>query len=152
MSENVKDVVEVEGTGGVMPPLKWEEGLFEQVVRGQQFAREWDARSLAKGQTAADASPCYITLFADFVGDGNFRLLATDFFCGILAFCHFHIQLSWLGMVQIWHFEFCCRSQGVEPTMDRFRTFYQLQINLGFFFVRHAWLEKASHQPSQELP
>ncbi|MFS7967040.1 hypothetical protein Hanom_Chr09g00781041 [Helianthus anomalus] len=49
MSKNVEYVVEVEGTGGVMPPLKWEEGLFEQVFQGQQFVREWDARYPAKG-------------------------------------------------------------------------------------------------------
>ncbi|KAM0003669.1 hypothetical protein Hdeb2414_s0275g00854151 [Helianthus debilis subsp. tardiflorus] len=115
MSENVEDVVEVEGISGVMRPLKWEEGLFEQVVRGQQFAHDWDARYLAKGQTTADAPPCCITLFADLFGDGNFRLPATDFFCGILSFYHFHVQLSSLGMVRIRHFEFCCRSQGVIP-------------------------------------
>ncbi|KAJ0564135.1 hypothetical protein HanOQP8_Chr07g0260431 [Helianthus annuus] len=52
-------------------------------------------------------------------------------------FCYFtafHIsQLSPTGMVRIRHFEFVCRSQGEEPTIDKFRVFYQLQSNLGFF-------------------
>ncbi|MFS7956008.1 hypothetical protein Hanom_Chr07g00649511 [Helianthus anomalus] len=52
-------------------------------------------------------------------------------------FCYFttfHIsQLSPTGMVRIRHFEFVCRSQGDESTVDKFRVFYQLQSNLGFF-------------------
>ncbi|MFS7952314.1 hypothetical protein Hanom_Chr07g00605531 [Helianthus anomalus] len=36
-------------------------------------------------------------------------------------------------MVRIRHFEFVCRSQGEEPTIDKFHVFYQLQSNLGFF-------------------
>ncbi|MFS8022492.1 hypothetical protein Hanom_Chr16g01440051 [Helianthus anomalus] len=38
-----------------------------------------------------------------------------------------------MGMVRIQHFEFICRSQGEEPTVDKFRAFYQLQSNIGFF-------------------
>ncbi|MFS7982532.1 hypothetical protein Hanom_Chr10g00964021 [Helianthus anomalus] len=34
MSERIEDVVEVEESGGGMLPLKWEERLFEQIVRG----------------------------------------------------------------------------------------------------------------------
>ncbi|KAJ0680397.1 hypothetical protein HanPI659440_Chr16g0623721 [Helianthus annuus] len=42
-------------------------------------------------------------------------------------------------MVRIWHFEFVCRLQGEEPTVDKFRVFYQLQSNLGFFsFAVHS--------------
>ncbi|MFS7982523.1 hypothetical protein Hanom_Chr10g00964031 [Helianthus anomalus] len=41
-------------------------------------------------------------------------------------------------MVWIHHFEFACRSQGVEPTVEWFRAFYQLQNNLGFYsFATH---------------
>ncbi|MFS8025222.1 hypothetical protein Hanom_Chr16g01472451 [Helianthus anomalus] len=44
-----------------------------------------------------------------------------------------------MGMVRIQHFEFVYRSQGEQPTVERFRAFYQLQRNLGFFsFALHA--------------
>ncbi|KAF5793874.1 hypothetical protein HanRHA438_Chr08g0332711 [Helianthus annuus] len=46
----------------------------------------------------------------------------------------FHIsQLSPIGMVRIRHFEFVYRSQGLEPTVEKFRVFYQLIVTLGFF-------------------
>ncbi|KAM0031338.1 hypothetical protein Hdeb2414_s0017g00507671 [Helianthus debilis subsp. tardiflorus] len=83
---------------------------------------------------AADASPGYITLFADFFSEGNFRLPATHFFGNILQYYGFQIsQMSPMGMVRVRHFEFVCRSQGEEPTVDKFRIFYQLQSNMGFF-------------------
>ncbi|KAJ0752812.1 hypothetical protein HanPI659440_Chr09g0328571 [Helianthus annuus] len=64
----------------------------------------------------------------------NFRLPATHFLGEILHHYSFHIsQLSPMGMVQIRHFDFVCRSQGEEPTVDKFRVLYQLQSNLGFF-------------------
>ncbi|KAJ0813372.1 hypothetical protein HanPSC8_Chr17g0772681 [Helianthus annuus] len=37
------------------------------------------------------------------------------------------------GMVRVRHFEFLCRAHGVEPTVERFRAFYQLIRNMGFF-------------------
>ncbi|KAF5771477.1 hypothetical protein HanXRQr2_Chr13g0565351 [Helianthus annuus] len=52
----------------------------------------------------------------------------------ILHHYAFHIsQLSPMGMVRVRHFEFVCRSQGLEPTVEKFRVFYQLINNLGFF-------------------
>ncbi|KAJ0435040.1 hypothetical protein HanPSC8_Chr17g0788971 [Helianthus annuus] len=52
----------------------------------------------------------------------------------ILHFYGFHIsQLSPMGMVRIHHFEFICRSQGLEPLVDKFRVFYQLIRNMGFY-------------------
>ncbi|MFS7966357.1 hypothetical protein Hanom_Chr09g00772811 [Helianthus anomalus] len=123
----------VEETSGGMPPLKWEKGLFEQVVWGHQFAAEWDGRYPAQGQTAADAPLGYIILFADFFGGDNFRLPATNFF----------------SMVRIRHFEFVCRSQGQEPTVEKFWASYQLQRNLGFFFFAIRSLKKIIINPSK---
>ncbi|KAF5765226.1 hypothetical protein HanXRQr2_Chr15g0701321 [Helianthus annuus] len=101
-----EDIVTVEETGGGVPLLKWDQGLFEQVVRGHQFADEWDAQYPARGQTTADAPPGYITLFADFFEEGNFRLLVTHFLGSILQYYAFHIsQLSPMSLVRIRHFE-----------------------------------------------
>ncbi|MFS7937294.1 hypothetical protein Hanom_Chr05g00425921 [Helianthus anomalus] len=81
-------------TGG-MPPLKWEVALFEQIINGHQFTSGWDA------------PPGYITLISDFLQDGNFRLLATNFFGEILSYYRFHVsQISPLGMVWVRHFKF----------------------------------------------
>ncbi|MFS7945098.1 hypothetical protein Hanom_Chr06g00519971 [Helianthus anomalus] len=106
----------------------------EVVVQGQKFPDEWDALYSAEGQTAADAPPGYITLFANFFGEGNFRLPATNFMLAILHFYAFHIsQLIPMGMVRIRNFEFICRSQGLEPSVARLRVFYQLIRNMGFY-------------------
>ncbi|MFS7917102.1 hypothetical protein Hanom_Chr03g00185081 [Helianthus anomalus] len=106
-----EEVIPVEEVAGPVPVLKWDQGLFEQIVRGFQFSAEEDAHYLQHGQTAADAPLGYITLFVDLFIDGNFRLPATQFIASILHFCGFHIsQLSPMGMVRIRHFEFIFRS------------------------------------------
>ncbi|MFS7935813.1 hypothetical protein Hanom_Chr05g00407951 [Helianthus anomalus] len=104
----VDDAVAVEETGGALPPLKWDQGLIEQV-------------------TTADAPPGCITLYSDFFRVGNFRLPATHFLGSILHYYAFHIsQLSPMGMVRIRHFEFVCRSQWEEHTVEKFRVSYHL--------------------------
>ncbi|MFS7921136.1 hypothetical protein Hanom_Chr03g00233181 [Helianthus anomalus] len=119
---------------GPVPVLKWDLGLFEQIVRSFWFPPEWDARYPAQGQTAADAPPGYITLYEDFFLQGNFRLPATNFMGSILHHYNFHLsQMSPPGMVRVRHFEFLCRSHGIEPTVEKFRAFYQLQQTMGFF-------------------
>uniref|UniRef100_A0A251TIX4 Putative transposase (Putative), gypsy type n=1 Tax=Helianthus annuus TaxID=4232 RepID=A0A251TIX4_HELAN len=119
---------------GPVPVLRWDLGLFEQIVRSFRFPPEWDARYPAQGQTAADAPPGYITLYEDFFLQGNFRLPATNFMGSILHHYNFHIsQMSPPGMVRVRHFEFLCHSHGIEPSVDKFRAFYQLQRTMGFF-------------------
>ncbi|MFS7957749.1 hypothetical protein Hanom_Chr07g00670081 [Helianthus anomalus] len=132
MSEEHQEVAATEE--GPVPVLKWDLGLFEQIVRSFQFPPEWDARYPAQGQTAADAPPGYITLYEDFFLQGNFRLPATNFLGHILHHYNFHIsQMSPPGMVRVRHFEFLCHSHGIEPSVDKFRAFYQLQRTMGFF-------------------
>ncbi|MFS7930189.1 hypothetical protein Hanom_Chr04g00341171 [Helianthus anomalus] len=119
---------------GPVPVLKWDLGLFEQIVQSFRFPPEWDARYPAQGQTAADAPPGYITLYEDFFLQGNFRLPATNFMGSILHHYNFHLsQMSPPGMVRVRHFEFLCRSHGIGPTVEKFRAFYQLQRTMGFF-------------------
>ncbi|KAF5807663.1 hypothetical protein HanXRQr2_Chr05g0236151 [Helianthus annuus] len=122
------------GEEGLLRVLKWDLGLFEQITRGFRFPQEWDARYLGQNQTAADAPPGYITLFEDFFLQGNFRLPATEFMAHILQYYGFHIsQMSPPGMVRVRHFEFLCRSHDIEPMVERFRAFYQLIRNMGFY-------------------
>ncbi|KAJ0510071.1 hypothetical protein HanIR_Chr11g0536481 [Helianthus annuus] len=52
----------------------------------------------------------------------------------ILHHYNFHLsQMSPPGMVRVRHFKFLCRSHGIEPTVEKFRAFYQLQRTIGFF-------------------
>ncbi|MFS7999721.1 hypothetical protein Hanom_Chr12g01169771 [Helianthus anomalus] len=119
---------------GPLSVLKWDQRLFKQIMRGFQFPPEWDARYPRQGQTVVDAPPGYITLFADFFLEGNIRVTSTNFMASILHFYCFHIsQMSPAGMVRVRHFEFLCRSQGIEPTVEKFRAFYQLIRNIGIY-------------------
>ncbi|KAM0055817.1 hypothetical protein Hdeb2414_s0006g00210571 [Helianthus debilis subsp. tardiflorus] len=85
--------------------------------------------------------------FRTFYLQGNFQLPATEFMAHILQYYGFHIsQMSPPGMVRVRHFEFLCRSHGVEPKVERFRDFYQLIRNVGFYsfasrgFAKHILL------------
>ncbi|MFS8004123.1 hypothetical protein Hanom_Chr13g01221991 [Helianthus anomalus] len=119
---------------GPLHVLKWDQGLFKHITRGFQFPPEWDAQYPRQCQTAADAPPGYITLFEDFFLQGNFRLPETEFMAHILNYYGFHIsQMSPPDMVRVRHFEFLCRSHGIEPTVERSRVFYQLIRNMGFY-------------------
>ncbi|KAJ0808449.1 hypothetical protein HanPI659440_Chr01g0003481 [Helianthus annuus] len=119
---------------GPLPVLKWDQWLFEQITRRFRFPPKWDAQYPRQGQTAPDAPSGYITLFEDFFLQGNFRLPATEFMAHILHYYGFHIsQMSPPGMVRVRHFEFLCRSHGIEPTVEKFRVFYQLIRNIGFY-------------------
>ncbi|MFS7920832.1 hypothetical protein Hanom_Chr03g00229411 [Helianthus anomalus] len=119
---------------GPFPVHKWDQGLFEQITRDFQFPPEWDAHYPRQGQTAADAPPGYITLFEDVFLQGNFQLPATESMASILHFYGFHIsRMSPAGMVRVRQFEFLCRSQGMEPTVEKFRAFYHLIRNIGFY-------------------
>ncbi|KAF5767050.1 hypothetical protein HanXRQr2_Chr15g0722651 [Helianthus annuus] len=122
------------GEEGPLRVLKWDLGLFEQITRGFRFPSERDARYPGQHQTAADAPPRYITLFEDFFLQGNFRLPTTNFMAHILQYYGFHIsQMSPPRMVRVRHFEFLCRAHDVEPTVEKFRVFYQLIRNMGFY-------------------
>ncbi|KAJ0709303.1 hypothetical protein HanRHA438_Chr09g0424391 [Helianthus annuus] len=125
---------DIPGEEGHVPILRWDLGLFEQIVHGFRFPPEWDAKYPGQNQTAADAPPGYITLYEDFFHQGNFWLPATSFLGHVLQFYGFHIsQLSPPGMVRVRHFEFLCRSHDIEPTVERIRVFYQLIRNMGFY-------------------
>ncbi|MFS7926236.1 hypothetical protein Hanom_Chr04g00294681 [Helianthus anomalus] len=74
------------GEEGPVPVLRWDLGLFEQIVRSFRFPPEWNARYPSQNQTAVDAPPGYIALFEDFFHQGNFCLPATYFMAHVLQF------------------------------------------------------------------
>ncbi|KAJ0909640.1 hypothetical protein HanRHA438_Chr07g0323861 [Helianthus annuus] len=107
-----------------LPPLKWPRATFDGLIQNLRFPESWGALYPEEGQTAADASAGYVTLFWNFFLEGNFRLLVTKFFLEILVYYKLHIsQLHPIGMVRVRHFEFVCQTMHIEPTVPRFRVF-----------------------------
>ncbi|KAM0021253.1 hypothetical protein Hdeb2414_s0024g00648821 [Helianthus debilis subsp. tardiflorus] len=52
-----------------------------------------------------------------------------------------------MGMVRIRHFEFICRPQALEPLVDKFRVFYQLIWNMGFYSFAQCSVKKILINP-----
>ncbi|KAF5756352.1 hypothetical protein HanXRQr2_Chr17g0813621 [Helianthus annuus] len=78
--------------------------------------------------------PGFITLYAAFFREGNFRLPITKFVAGVLRGYGLHIsQINAIGLPRITHFEFVCRSYRVEPTFQMFNTFYSVTYSSGFY-------------------
>ncbi|KAM0057754.1 hypothetical protein Hdeb2414_s0005g00162131 [Helianthus debilis subsp. tardiflorus] len=61
----------------------------------------------------------------------------------ILHYYGFHIsQMTPPDMVRVRHFEFLCRSHGIEPIVEKFMVFYQLIRNIGFYSFDNRWSAK----------
>ncbi|MFS8018900.1 hypothetical protein Hanom_Chr15g01397541 [Helianthus anomalus] len=125
------------------PPLKWLREIFYGLVKNFKFPDSWGVRYREEGQTMADAPAGYITLFWDYFVEGNFRLPTTRFVLDVLDLYKFHIsELYPIGMVRIRHFEFLCESLHIEPTVNRFRVFYQFHCSQGFYFLRPTFIDE----------
>ncbi|KAJ0615705.1 hypothetical protein HanIR_Chr02g0082281 [Helianthus annuus] len=146
---SVEEDVENVDAGGALPVLKWPVGSFRQLMLTVRMPDEYGARYPKGGDTATDAPAGFVTLFFDFFGHGNFRLLLTVFMADLLEYYRIHIsQLSPLGMVRAHHFEYCFKSQDLEPAVERFRRFYKLQVQLSFYsFQLHMGAFKILEQP-----
>lgn len=109
--------------------INWSSSDFDAFVKGLEFPPEWEAELPAPGQTAADVPSGKITIYADFFLKCHFRLPATRFFVNLLKFYQVHVsQLHCMGMCRLTHFEFCCRSLGIDPTPSRFNVFYRMRL------------------------
>ncbi|KAJ0500705.1 hypothetical protein HanRHA438_Chr11g0491891 [Helianthus annuus] len=114
--------------------MKWSREIFYGLVKNFKFPQSWVVIYPEEGQTAAQAPAGHITLCWDYFTEGNFQLPVTRFVLDILDYYKFHIsQLNPMGMVRIRHFEFLCRSMHIEPTVVRFRVFYELHCAQGFY-------------------
>ncbi|KAM0016869.1 hypothetical protein Hdeb2414_s0028g00701551 [Helianthus debilis subsp. tardiflorus] len=98
------------------------------------FRPEWGAQYPTAGSTAVDAPPGYITLYAAFFREGNFRLPITKFTASILRNYGVHIsQINEIGLPRITHFEYVCRAYHIEPTFEMFNVFYSVTYTSGFY-------------------
>ncbi|KAJ0558085.1 hypothetical protein HanIR_Chr07g0332451 [Helianthus annuus] len=114
--------------------INWKEEEFHNLVRGHNFRPEWGARYPPSGSTALDAPPGFITLYAAFFREGNFRLPIKKFTAAVLRGYGLHIsQINAIGLPRITHFEFVCRSYRVEPTFEMFNAFYSVSYASGFY-------------------
>ncbi|KAF5812739.1 hypothetical protein HanRHA438_Chr03g0101291 [Helianthus annuus] len=136
-----------------LPPLKWSKEVFDGLVKNFKFPDSWGVRYPDDGQTAADAPATYITLFWDYFADGNFCLPVTRFLLDVLEYYKFHIsQLHPIGMVQIRHFEFLCRSMHIDLTVNRFQVFYQFHCSQGFYsFAQRSSAKKILLNPPKSF-
>ncbi|KAJ0796107.1 hypothetical protein HanPI659440_Chr04g0158341 [Helianthus annuus] len=97
------------------------------------FPSDWGIQFPTAGSTALDAPPGYMTLYATFFKEGNFRLAMSKFLGDVLMRYGIHIsQVNALGLPRITHFEFICRDQKIEPTFEMFNVFYYVTYTGGF--------------------
>ncbi|KAJ0641010.1 hypothetical protein HanLR1_Chr16g0622261 [Helianthus annuus] len=127
-------------TKGKAPPgpdqavIGWREEEFHNLVQGMCFRPEWGAQYPTAGSTAVDAPPGYMTLYAAFFREGNFRLPITKFTASVLRNYELHIsQINAIGLPRITHFEYVCRAYRIEPTFEMFNVFYSVTYASGFY-------------------
>ncbi|MFS7977619.1 hypothetical protein Hanom_Chr10g00906151 [Helianthus anomalus] len=84
--ENIEDMP------SALPPLKWYEEIFNDLVKSFKFPVSWGAIYPQEGQTTYQAPTNYITLFWDYFANVNFRLPTTKFVLEILGYYKFHIS------------------------------------------------------------
>ncbi|KAM0070852.1 hypothetical protein Hdeb2414_s0001g00018071 [Helianthus debilis subsp. tardiflorus] len=91
--------------GGGLPVLKWSKSQFDVLMTSIQMPREFGFIFPQEGDTGADAPAGYVTLWANFFYNSNFRLPLTVFVAEVLEHYYIHIsQLSPFGMIRIRHF------------------------------------------------
>ncbi|KAF5766060.1 hypothetical protein HanRHA438_Chr15g0723131 [Helianthus annuus] len=84
--------------------------------------------------TALDAPLRYISLYAAFFREGNFRLPMSRLLGEVLTRYGIHVsQVNALGLPRVTHFEFICRAQKIEPTFEMFNVFYYVTYTGGFY-------------------
>ncbi|MFS7937466.1 hypothetical protein Hanom_Chr05g00427891 [Helianthus anomalus] len=114
--------------------INWKEEEFQNLVRDLGFRSELGAQFPTPNSTALDAPPGYVTLYADFFLEGNFRLPMTKFTREVLTNYGVHIsQINALGLSRVTHFEFICRANHIEPTFEKFNVFHFVSYTGGFY-------------------
>ncbi|KAJ0924565.1 hypothetical protein HanPSC8_Chr05g0229561 [Helianthus annuus] len=114
--------------------IGWKEEEFHNLVREMGFLPDWGAQFPTHGSTAMDAPPGYITLYAAFFREGNFRLPMTKFTAEVLRNYGLHIsQINAIGLPRVTLFEFVCRANHVESSFEMFNVFYTVTYTSGFY-------------------
>ncbi|KAJ0739935.1 hypothetical protein HanOQP8_Chr06g0211251 [Helianthus annuus] len=75
---------EGEVSGGGLPVLKWTKTAFDNLMTAVLMPQEYGVVYPSEGDTSADAPAGYVTMWADFFGDGNIWLPLTVFVAEVL--------------------------------------------------------------------
>ncbi|MFS7977503.1 hypothetical protein Hanom_Chr10g00904761 [Helianthus anomalus] len=96
------------------------------------FRPEWGAQYPISGSTVMDAPTGYLTLYAAFFLEGNFRLPITKFTASVLRNYGLHIsQINAIGLPR--EFEFVCRAHRIDPKFEMLNVFYSVTYTNGFY-------------------
>ncbi|KAJ0768815.1 hypothetical protein HanLR1_Chr03g0106001 [Helianthus annuus] len=134
--------------------INWKEEEFHNLVQNFCLHSDWGVQFPTPNSTALDAPLGYVTLYAHFFREGNFRLLMKKFTREVLTNYGLHIsQINALGFPRITHFEFICRANRVEPTFEKFNVFYFVTYTGDFysFNSRTSGVDPCSSHPPKSL-
>ncbi|KAJ0467983.1 hypothetical protein HanIR_Chr14g0691431 [Helianthus annuus] len=138
--------------------IGWKEDEFHNLVQGMGFRPEWGAQYPTVGSTAVDAPPGYLTLYAAFIREGNFRLPITKFTASVLRNYGLHIsqinairlsRISQTSGIQLpsfhdWKQKFFYIRRGVIPVDMHYRSVGEgipkVDVLLGF--AEQGWYNK----------
>ncbi|KAJ0706059.1 hypothetical protein HanPSC8_Chr09g0355121 [Helianthus annuus] len=134
--------------------INWKEEELHNLVQNFGFHSDWGVQFSMPNSTALDAPPGYMTLYADFFREGNFRLPMSKFIGEVLTNYGLHIsQINALGLPRLTHFEFICWANRVEPTFEKFNFFYFVTYTGGFYSLnsRTSGVNACSRDPPKGL-
>ncbi|KAF5797048.1 hypothetical protein HanRHA438_Chr08g0371081 [Helianthus annuus] len=132
----------------------WREEELHNLIQNFGLSSDWGIQFPTPNSTALDAPLGYMTLYADFFREGNFRLPMSKFIGEVLTGYDLHIsQINALGLPRLTHFEFICRVNHVESSFEKFNTFYFVTYTGGFysFSSRTTRVNPCSRDPPKSL-
>ncbi|MFS8021503.1 hypothetical protein Hanom_Chr16g01428131 [Helianthus anomalus] len=134
--------------------IGWRKDELNNLVQNFGLSSDWGVQFPTPNSTALDAPLGYMSLYADFFREGNFRLQISKFIGEVLTSYGLHIsQISTLGLSRVTHFEFICRANCVEPSFKNFNDFYFITYIGGFysFNSRTTGVDPCSRDPPKSL-
>ncbi|MFS7998992.1 hypothetical protein Hanom_Chr12g01160671 [Helianthus anomalus] len=134
--------------------IGWREEEFQNLVRDMGFRSEWDCQFPTPNSTAFDAPPGYITLYAAFFREGNFRLPMTKFTVDVLTNYGLHIsQINALGLPLLHISSLFVGPTTLSPHLNCSTFFYFVSFTGGFysFNSRTGGVTPCSSNPPKSL-
>ncbi|MFS7963130.1 hypothetical protein Hanom_Chr08g00734521 [Helianthus anomalus] len=114
--------------------INWKEEELHNLILRFKFPSDCGIQFPIAGSTSLDALPGYMTLYATFSREGNFRLPMSKFLEEILTKYGIHLsQVNAIGFPRVTQFEFIYRAQKREPTFEMFNVFYYGTYTRGFY-------------------
>ncbi|KAD5317404.1 hypothetical protein E3N88_17350 [Mikania micrantha] len=107
--------------------INWALSDYEEFLGEFRILPSWHPELPSPGQTTLNAPPGKVCLYADFFRFSHFRLPVSKFCLQMLGRYGVHIsQMSPLGLIRLYHYEFVLRSVQEDVTPLLFRVFFKL--------------------------